>query len=126
MDISNTLKDIIDMINSVPRIIMFPLSVVIFLYSMFKFGAITDRASYRASTSEKNLRYSYKNAVNRLATGNFDKIVTREHCEKIVELYKDGIPKQNKLKNFLLFIRDAILMTISIVFMIAAFIIMKS
>lgn len=125
MNITNILNDILELINKIPKIIQFPLAAIIFIYSMLKFGDITNRISNRASNSERNLRYSYNNAVRRLATGNFNKIVTREHCEKIVELYKDGIPKQNKLKRFAATIGDFILMIISVVIMIGAYMLIK-
>ena len=63
MNNTNILKDILELINKIPKIIQFPLAAIIFIYSMLKFGDITNRISNRASTSERNLRYSYNNAV---------------------------------------------------------------
>ena len=98
----NMMKDIIRTITelNIPKPILFPIAMVLIVYALWKIADITQRMSHRAATSERNRRYEYKSALWCLETGRFDKFRTKEDCLRVVELYKDGIPKDNKLKRF--------------------------
>ena len=96
------MRDILRTITelNIPKPILFPIAMVLIVYALWKIADITQRMSHRTATSEKNTRRRYNDAKMRLETGDFDKFRTKDFCTKVVEAYKDGIPKDNKLKRF--------------------------
>lgn len=79
---------------------------------MWKHVDISNRSGRRVASREKDIARIYRNATERLSTGEFDKIMTKERCMQIIDQYKDDIPKQNKFKRFAATIGDFILMII--------------